>query len=251
MTKLLSTLRPSFGRTRPVTARLGLAAVVLAMVGAAAAVTPGAAQAATSEGLLCDQNTHNSFVLTADDGYISTPDGNSIYTWSYADETQRAFQFPGPVLCVTTGATVSVTLHNHLPEATSIVFPGQKDVKADNQPVEPQLTTSGAMTSMVQSAEAGNGTTVGAVTYTFTAGSPGTYLYQSGTDADKQQQMGLYGALVVRPPPGPDTSTPVRTPPTARITSTSSCSRRSTPTCTWPWSVTRPSTGPATGPATT
>ena len=39
----------------------------------------------------------------------------------------------------------------------------------------------------------------GSVTYTFTAGSPGTYLYESGTDVNKQVQMGLYGALVVRP----------------------------------------------------
>jgi hypothetical protein len=37
------------------------------------------------------------------------------------------------------------------------------------------------------------------VTYTFTAGSPGTYLYSSGTDVAKQREMGLYGALVVRP----------------------------------------------------
>ena len=40
------------------------------------------------------------------------------------------------------------------------------------------------------------------MTYTFTAGSPGTYLYESGTDVNKQVQMGLYGALVVRPAGG-------------------------------------------------
>jgi hypothetical protein len=28
---------------------------------------------------------------------------------------------------------------------------------------------------------------------------PGTYLYESGTDVDKQVEMGLYGALIVRP----------------------------------------------------
>jgi FtsP/CotA-like multicopper oxidase with cupredoxin domain len=44
----------------------------------------------------------------------------------------------------------------------------------------------------------------GSVTYTFTAGSPGTYLYESGTDVKKQQQMGLYGALIVRPAGHPD-----------------------------------------------
>ena len=44
----------------------------------------------------------------------------------------------------------------------------------------------------------------GSVTYTFTAGRPGTYLYESGTDVSKQIQMGLYGALVVRPAGHPD-----------------------------------------------
>ena len=39
----------------------------------------------------------------------------------------------------------------------------------------------------------------GSVTYSFVASNPGTYLYESGTDVGKQVQMGLYGALVVRP----------------------------------------------------
>ncbi|MDQ2757252.1 MAG: multicopper oxidase domain-containing protein [Actinomycetota bacterium] len=186
------------------TSRLGLSAVVLALVGSVAATVPGSAQAATSEGLACDQGTNHSFTLTADDGYVSTPDGNSIYTWGYADEKQRAFQLPGPVLCVTTGDKVTVVLHNHLGEATSIIFPGQTAVRADGQPAAPELSPTGVMTSMVQSADpvASDGTP-GTVTYTFTAGSPGTYLYKSGTDADKQNQMGLYGALVVRPTQSP------------------------------------------------
>ncbi|GAA1892747.1 multicopper oxidase domain-containing protein [Lapillicoccus jejuensis] len=205
MSRLLRRLLPGSARLRPVTTRLGLGAAVLAMVAAVAATTPGSAQAATSEGLACDTSPTNSFTLTADDGYISTPDGNSIYTWSYADEAQRSFQFPGPVLCVDSGAPVTVVLHNHLPEATSIIFPGQRAVRADGRPAAPQFATDAqgdpttTMTSMVQSADALSGATPGEVTYTFTAGSPGTYLYKSGTDADKQDQMGLYGALIVRP----------------------------------------------------
>lgn len=205
MSPFLRRFFPANGWGRSVTSRLGLAGVVLAMVAAGAAVTPGSASAATSEGLLCDQNAANSFTLSADDGYVSTPDGNSIYMWSLADEKQRAFQFPGPVLCVTSGASVTVVLHNHLPEATSLLFPGQKAVRADGAPAAPELAPDAAgnptttMTSMVQSADAATAAGPGSVTYTFTAGSPGTYLYKSGTDADKQDQMGLYGALVVRP----------------------------------------------------
>jgi hypothetical protein len=39
----------------------------------------------------------------------------------------------------------------------------------------------------------------GPVTYTFTASEPGTYLYHSGTQWDLQCEMGLVGALIVRP----------------------------------------------------
>ena len=160
--------------------------------------SPGAS-ASTSEGLECATDAHNKFSLTAEDGYVSTPDGNSIYMWSYGLSSGK-FQLPGPTLCVTSGETVTVVLHNTLPEDTSIVFPGQTGVQADGNPAQPQLTDTGAMTSMVQAAEA----KTGSVTYTFQAGSPGTYLYESGTDANKQKQMGMFGALVVRPAGHPD-----------------------------------------------
>ena len=37
------------------------------------------------------------------------------------------------------------------------------------------------------------------VTYSFTAEHAGTYLYESGSDPQLQVQMGLFGAIVVRP----------------------------------------------------
>ncbi len=107
----------------------------------------------------------------------------------------RSFQLPGPTLCVESGKPVTVILHNRLPEPTSMIFPGQTAVKADGNPAQPQFDSGGSLTSLVQAADAASGS----VTYTFTAGSPGTYLYSSGTDVRKQRQMGLYGALVVRP----------------------------------------------------
>jgi len=167
---------------------------VAALVVAVVVTTPHTAQAATSEGLLCDTNAQQTFSLTAEEGYISTPDGNSIYMWSYGNSS-RGFQLPGPTLCVTSGQPVTVILHNTLREETSIVFPGQTGVKANGNPAQPELSSAGALTSLVQGAAA----TGGSITYTFTAGSPGTYLYESGTDVDKQVQMGMFGALVVRP----------------------------------------------------
>jgi len=167
---------------------------VAALVVAVVVTTPHTAQAATSEGLLCDTNAQQTFSLTAQDGYISTPDGNSIYMWSYGNSA-RGFQLPGPTLCVTSGQPVTVILHNTLREETSIVFPGQTGVKANGNPAQPEVDSGGALTSLVQGAAAASGS----ITYTFTAGSPGTYLYESGTDVNKQVQMGMFGALVVRP----------------------------------------------------
>src|SRR5262249_6382086 len=48
----------------------------------------------------------------------------------------------------------------------------------------------------------------GTVSYSFTAGQPGTYLYQSGSDQAKQVEMGLYRAPVVRPDTAPCPSGP-------------------------------------------
>jgi FtsP/CotA-like multicopper oxidase with cupredoxin domain len=186
-------LRTRFAERR---VTIGLALTALLLAGVPAMSTAGAA---TSEGLECASATQQTFNLTAGDGYVSTPDGNSLYMWSYG-MSSGGFQLPGPTLCVVSGQKVTVVLHNTLPEETSIVFPGQRGVTADGDPAQPQLNATGGMTSMVQAADANSGS----VTYEFTAGSPGTYLYESGTDMNKQVQMGLYGALVVRPAGHPD-----------------------------------------------
>ena len=71
---------------------------------------------------------------------------------------------------------------------------------ANGAPAQPEFNgPSSALSSLTNSAAVN-----GSVTYSFTAGNPGTYLYESGTDVGKQVQMGLYGALVVRPTGHPD-----------------------------------------------
>jgi FtsP/CotA-like multicopper oxidase with cupredoxin domain len=145
-------------------------------------------------GMVCTPGTvagsTRTFNLVANTGYIDTPDGNSVFMWSYANgdaPDNGKFQSPGPVLCATQGETVVVTLHNTLPDPSSIVFPGQENV-----------TATGGAAGLLAS-EAASGSTV---TYTFTASQPGTYLYESGSDPAKQVEMGLYGALIVRPSAG-------------------------------------------------
>ena len=147
--------------------------------------------------------TGPAFGLTASAEFNSQPDGVQLYSWGYGcTSPQTGFasipsgqgpaptcplmQMPGPTMIVNEGDAVTVTLTNGLPPAagnTSIVFPGFN------------VTTSGGVTGRLTQ-EAANG---GTVTYTFTAGKPGTYTYHSGTQADLQIEMGLYGAIVVLP----------------------------------------------------
>jgi len=152
---------------------------------AVAAMLVPAAALATIDGISGIASTP-SFTLTAREGYISTPDGGSIYSWGYT--AGPMMQLPGPTLIVTEGDMVTVTLNNALPLAAgnvSIVFPGQQ-VTPDPGTGVPGLLTR----------EAPPG---GSVQYTFTASEPGTYQYHSGSRPDLQVEMGLYGALIVRP----------------------------------------------------
>ena len=144
--------------------------------------------------------TGPTFNLTADQAYLSQPDGESVYSWGYGcNGTPAGFapagitgscgtmQVPGPTLIVTEGQTVTVNLTNNLPAAagnTSILFPGFN------------VTATGGVAGLLTNEAAPAG---GTVTYTFVASSPGTRAYYSGTQGDLQIEMGLYGAVIVLP----------------------------------------------------
>jgi len=167
-----------------VTRATRLLGLVLAL-GAGEVIFGPAVASAAPIGIVCTNGPN--FSLRATTGTIETPDGNSVVMWSYANGlTGGNFQLPGPVLCVNQGDVVQITLKNSLSEPTSLVFPGQEGV-----------TATGGTTGLFAN-EAAPGDPTG-VTYTFTASQPGTYLYESGTDPAKQVEMGLYGAIVVRP----------------------------------------------------
>ena len=90
--------------------------------------------------------------------------------------------------------------HPGAEDDVSIIFPGQEDVLANGAPAQPQFDGSGALVSLTHvAARAG-----GSVTYSFVATRPGTFLYESGTEPQKQVRMGLFGALLVRPTSGAD-----------------------------------------------
>lgn len=133
-----------------------------------------------------DGVTGTFFPMTARAGYISLADGNALYCWGYS--VGASLQYPGPTLIVNQGDTVTITLTNMLPASAgnvSIVFPGQS------------VTALGGVTGGLTQEAPPDGLT--AVSYSFVAGNPGTYLYHSGTEPDLQVEMGLMGVLIVRP----------------------------------------------------
>lgn len=134
-----------------------------------------------------DGLTGTSFNFTAKTGHIITPDAASMMIWGYADDSTGQVQIPGPTLIVNQGDTITVTLNNTLPEPVSLVFPGQ------------QVVATGGAAGLLTQEVPGNDNGANPVTYTFTVTEPGTYTYYSGSHSDLQVEMGLYGALIVRP----------------------------------------------------
>jgi FtsP/CotA-like multicopper oxidase with cupredoxin domain len=146
--------------------------VALLIPGAAAAagpITTASSCSAAGSTVTCN--------LWAEAGTLALP-GTSVPVWGFATTSGGSPIVPGPVLVVNQGDTVTVNLTNHLSQLTSILFDGQAMV--------PDLA-----------GVAGGGTKA----YTFTAGAPGTYLYEAGLIPGSQYQvaMGMYGVLVVRP----------------------------------------------------
>jgi FtsP/CotA-like multicopper oxidase with cupredoxin domain len=167
-----------------------VAATTLLLTASAHAAAPGISAAGTG----------STFNLSAGPGYSSQPDGELVYSWGYGCNGAATFapavfqaigscpamQLPGPTLVVTEGKAFTVTLTNTLPAAagnTSILFPGAT------------VTTSGGVAGLLTQ-EASQTTPV---TYTVTYPGPGTYSYYSGTQPDLQIEMGLFGAVVVKP----------------------------------------------------
>ncbi len=120
----------------------------------------------------------------------------SVIEWSILPDarvTAYAFnrQVPGPRIRITEGDRVRFNVTNHLPDATTIhwhgiILPNGMDGAAEitQAPIQPGDTYA----------------------YEFTAQQAGTFFYHSHDHVDRQQALGLYGALIIDP----------RTPPATR-----------------------------------
>lgn len=178
------------------------------LIGSTAAVTAAIAFAGSASAKV-EGVAGPSFTLVAKADFISTADGGSVYTWGYAlgsgtscaTQANLQMQYPGPTLIVNEGDVVTITLCNQLPANVSLLLPGQVEVtsvggttgKVTNE-ARPYLPPASATNPELAS---------GKVTYTFVAMKPGTFAYQSGTQMNVQLEMGLSGALIVRPASAP------------------------------------------------
>src|SRR5262245_52991792 len=147
-----------------------LLAFVLAMGGLVLASSPALAASVTIN--LCA--VAGTATLT---GAVTVPIWGFGIPSTPGDCTTATASLPGPVLSVNEGDSVTVNVTNALPGTRTLTF------EAPGIPFASGPTDAAA------------GATV---TRTFTASSPGTYVYQSGGDAGRQEAMGLYGALIVR-----------------------------------------------------
>lgn len=113
----------------------------------------------------------------------------SVIGWnilSYERVSAYAFnrQVPGPRIEVNEGDRLRIRVLNNLPEPTTVhwhglVLPNAMDGPAEitQAPIEPGDS----------------------FTYEFTAGQAGTFFYHSHDHPDRQQALGLYGALIIKP----------------------------------------------------
>lgn len=122
--------------------------------------------------------TVRSFELTAAPATVRLDGRNDVSVWAYNGTV------PGPELRVRQGDLVRVTLHNKLPEATTVHWHG---VAAPNG-------EDGVAGVTQDGVPAGN-----SATYAFVATTPGTYWYHPHQHSADQVDKGLYGALVVEP----------------------------------------------------
>ena len=137
------------------------------------------------------------FYLRADARQLTMPDNTVVTVWGFALDADKNFATvdgtvtsPGPMLTVpVTDTTLTLRLKNNLPEPVSLVIPGQIATMA------PVFFTDAQGRRRVRSFTAEAAANGGEATYTWTNFRPGTYLYQSGSHAAVQVQMGLFGGV--------------------------------------------------------
>ena len=152
---------------------------VIAGVALAASTMVGSVSAATQ-----------SFELCAVAGTAQVTSTTTVPVWGFAvpatpgdcTSPSAVADIPGPTLVVVAGDEVTVTIHNALP-APAGAHTLEMEIPGVTLDPSSTLTADPGADAIVK----------------FTAGEPGTHLYQSGGGSGRQLAMGLSGALIIRP----------------------------------------------------
>ncbi len=120
-----------------------------------------------------EMHTHNTGLL-ADGKKVGDGNDARCYFWIYKSVIpDYPPECPGPIIMTAEGDEIQISVTNDLDEPHAFYIPGM----VDSGPIAPGATW----------------------TATFTAGSPGSYLYYDNLNEPVNRVMGLHGALIVMP----------------------------------------------------
>lgn len=125
-----------------------------------------------------DVKDGDTITIEAAPARLHLSDGQDIPVYAYNE------QVPGPTIRVQQGSTFTVVLKNSLSEATTIHWHGIRVSNAND-----------GVPGLTQPAVAPGGTH----SYTITVPDSGIFWYHPHVREDRQQDMGLYGAIIVTP----------------------------------------------------
>ncbi|WP_161977782.1 multicopper oxidase family protein [Dictyobacter kobayashii] len=190
---------------------LMLACIVTGMLGACN--LPFGGSAADSKSGLPIPQTRN-FKLYVRDNWLTMPDGKKVYVFGYTDNPNGHAQIPGPPIIVNEGDKVNVTLINDKDPTLTKYNPGGDGHTIHLHGLDLYSTSDGdPMTTPPRSA---SGTPLPSgskqkdektgslkqgeqFTYSFIADHAGTYWYHCHEATPEHIQMGMYGAVIVKP----------------------------------------------------
>lgn len=161
--------------------------------------------------------------IAASDGYAYLPVDNTVppyqsterryYIRGYCDDvdgTQAVpgcSTFPAPILDVDQGDDVFLQLRN-IGNANPYAPPDPHTIHLHGQHVTTQndgFPESGWEVPVPEDCPGGN-PTCNVATYYFYAEKPGTYMYHCHVEASEHVQLGMYGAMIIRPKQNPQTT---------------------------------------------
>lgn len=169
-------------------------AAVLLVVGMAGCTNP-ANDNRTQLPAQVKSQTRN-FDLYIRDTQVMMPDKKAVYAFGFTDDPKGHAKIPAPPIVVNEGDTVNITLHDDKDPTKT-----QSNPNGDGHTIHLHgLDMPSAMDGDPMTAPGGHAVMQGSsFLYHFVAKHPGTYWYHCHSSAAEHIQMGMYGALVIRP----------------------------------------------------